>query len=73
MQITSPLPSDARRCFARPRTNGAAAISPQPIIRPMIAAQSSVWLPAVCEIAGTSVKKSHEMAVTENPQQRKRS
>jgi len=30
----------------------------------MIAAHNSVWLPAVCEIAGTSVKKSHEMDVT---------
>ena len=72
-QTASALPSTKRLCCTRPRANGAIAISPQPSIRPITAAQSSARPADVLAIEGMIENESHETEVTKKPQQRKRS
>jgi len=51
----------------RPPTNGAAAISAQPSIGPMIAAHSSVRRASACAMLGTIENASHDTEVMKNP------
>jgi hypothetical protein len=71
-EATIALPRTNFRCSIRPLAKGARAISPQPIVRPTIAAQSS-RRDVPCEMFGMIVNASHETEVTKKPVQRKRS